>query len=135
MVPSKTRKTSSILLRMGGRNWVFDTGELTQVGLQKIRVKPNKIEKIFITHMHGDHILGLPGVLFYIKLSREFIVKAGRRSTQEYQNIKPIEIYGPKGLRSYLRSIEALHLIVLRNILSMSYTMMNNLVRHRFPYQ
>ena len=107
MVPSKTRKTSSILLRMGGRNWVFDTGELTQVGLQKMRVKPNKIEKIFITHMHGDHILGLPGVLFYIKLSREFIVKAGRRSTQEYQNIKPIEIYGPKGLRSYLRSIEA----------------------------
>ena len=45
MVPSKTRKTSSILLRMGGRHWVFDTGELTQVGLQKMRVKPNKIEK------------------------------------------------------------------------------------------
>jgi ribonuclease Z len=97
MVPTSTRNTSSLVLRLPGRSWIFDAGENAQVGLQKLNISPRKIDKIFVTHNHGDHILGLPGVLLHMKISREFTKGP----------VLPVEIYGPRGLRSYLNAIEA----------------------------
>ncbi|AZB43466.1 ribonuclease Z [Bacillus sp. FJAT-42376] len=89
-VPSKQRNVSSLaleLLEERGAVWLFDCGEGTQHQILHTSLKPRKIEKIFITHMHGDHIFGLPGLL-------------GSRSFQGAED--PLMIYGPKGIKQFV---------------------------------
>ena len=89
-MPSKQRNTSALVLKLleeRGTVWLFDCGEATQHQILHTTVKPRKIEKIFITHMHGDHIFGLPGLL-------------GSRSFQGGE--EPLEIYGPKGIKEII---------------------------------
>src|SRR5699024_12459258 len=65
-IPSKERNVSSIalsLLQEANSIWLFDCGEATQHQIVHTTSKPKKINKIFITHLHGDHIFGLPGLL------------------------------------------------------------------------
>ena len=66
-VPSKERNVSSLALRFFGRKkrcWLFDCGEGTQHQAFGDRlVKLSQMERIFITHLHGDHLFGLPGLL------------------------------------------------------------------------
>lgn len=89
-VPSKQRNVTSIALKLlDERNaiWLFDCGEGTQQQILNTTVKPRKIEKIFITHLHGDHIFGLPGLI----------------SSRSFQGgDTPLEIYGPKGIKSFI---------------------------------
>lgn len=89
-VPSKQRNVTSIALKLlDERNevWLFDCGEGTQQQILETTIKPRKIEKIFITHLHGDHIFGLPGLIS----SRAF--QGGETA---------LEIYGPKGIKSFI---------------------------------
>ncbi|AQP53446.1 ribonuclease Z [Vagococcus penaei] len=89
-VPSKQRNVTSIALKMlDERNevWLFDCGEGTQQQILNTAIRPRKIEKIFITHLHGDHIFGLPGLI----------------SSRSFQGgDTPLEIYGPKGIKQYV---------------------------------
>ncbi|GEO68515.1 ribonuclease Z [Levilactobacillus acidifarinae] len=88
--PGKFRNVTSTALRLlDERNsvWLFDVGEATQHQILRTTLKPRKIDKIFITHLHGDHIFGLPGLLS----SRSF---QGGNS--------PLTIYGPKGIRDFV---------------------------------
>ncbi|MGY3766435.1 ribonuclease Z [Vagococcus vulneris] len=89
-VPSKQRNVTSIALKMlDERNevWLFDCGEGTQQQILNTTIRPRKIEKIFITHLHGDHIFGLPGLI-------------SSRSFQGGED--PLEIYGPKGIKQFV---------------------------------
>lgn len=91
-VPSKQRNVSSLALKLLDEInsiWLFDCGEATQHQILKTTLKPRKISKIFITHMHGDHIFGLPGFLS----SRSF---QGGESQ--------VTIYGPPGIKGYVLS-------------------------------
>ena len=89
-MPSKIRNVSSLALKLLeeiGSIWLFDCGEATQHQILHTTVKPRKIDKIFITHLHGDHIYGLPGLLG----SRSFL-----------GGDQPLTIYGPKGLKEWI---------------------------------
>ncbi|MDZ5471101.1 ribonuclease Z (plasmid) [Bacillus sp. 31A1R] len=89
-IPAKLRNVTSIALKLleeRGAIWLFDCGEATQHQILHTSIKPRRIEKIFITHLHGDHIYGLPGLLS----SRSF--QAGDTE---------VTVYGPKGLKEYI---------------------------------
>lgn len=82
--PTVKRNVSSIALKRGNEIILFDCGEGTQRQFQKSRLSYMQISKVFITHFHGDHFLGLPGLIQTMQLNdRE----------------KPLHIYGLKGLK------------------------------------
>ncbi len=89
-VPAKQRNVTSIALKLlDERNevWLFDCGEGTQQQILNTTIRPRKIAKIFVTHLHGDHILGLPGLI----------------SSRSFQGgTDKLEIYGPKGIKDYI---------------------------------
>lgn len=92
--PSKFRNVTSIALRLlDERNavWLFDVGEATQHQILKTTIRPRKVEKIFISHLHGDHIFGLPGFL-------------SSRSFQGADKNEPLTIYGPKGIKDFVQT-------------------------------
>lgn len=94
--PNKQRNVTSIALQLPDPDsswWLFDCGEATQHQLMQVPLKLSKLEKIFITHMHGDHVYGLPGLLS----SRSFD-----------GGITPITLYGPIGIKSYIETVFAL---------------------------
>ncbi|MEI6595892.1 MAG: MBL fold metallo-hydrolase, partial [Bacteroidota bacterium] len=66
--PTANRHPSAQYLNFLDHHIVIDCGEGTQSQLRKYKIKKSKIEYIFITHVHADHILGLPGLLFSMNL-------------------------------------------------------------------
>lgn len=90
-LPTKDRNTQSIALNLepySNSIWLFDIGEGTQHQILHHSIKLGKVSHIFITHMHGDHIFGLPGVL----TSRSF--QGGEH--------KPLTLIGPRGIKDYV---------------------------------
>ncbi|HEM5006010.1 MULTISPECIES: ribonuclease Z [Streptococcus] len=90
--PSKARNVSSLALKLLdeiNQVWLFDCGEGTQNQILETTIRPRKVVKIFITHLHGDHIFGLPGFL-------------SSRSFQSSEEQTDIDIYGPVGIRSFV---------------------------------
>lgn len=91
-IPAKSRNVTSIALKLLEERrsvWLFDCGEATQHQILHTSIKPRKIEKIFITHMHGDHVYGLPGLL-------------GSRSFQGGED--ELTVYGPKGIKAFIET-------------------------------
>ncbi|KAJ4478289.1 Metallo-hydrolase/oxidoreductase [Lentinula aciculospora] len=104
-MPSSTRNHSALAIRLGSDVWIFDCGEATQHQVQKSNVKMGKIEKVFITHTHGDHIFGLIPLLAGCLNGAGGAadgVEDSRKSIN--MNEPPFEIYGPLGTRAYVRS-------------------------------
>lgn len=90
--PSKQRNVSSLVLKLLdeiNEIWMFDCGEGTQRQILNTTIKPRKVRKIFITHLHGDHIFGLPGFL-------------SSRAFQANEEQTDLDIYGPVGIKSYV---------------------------------
>ncbi|XP_037803491.1 zinc phosphodiesterase ELAC protein 1-like [Penaeus monodon] len=95
--PTTKRGVSSLALQQDdGSVWLFDSGEGTQIQAQKVAISRQKINKIFITHLHGDHMFGLPGLLCTI--SSQF----GLTEEQLEKEVPRVDIYGPKGLRRFI---------------------------------
>ncbi|SOV13192.1 metallo-hydrolase/oxidoreductase, putative [Plasmodium sp. gorilla clade G2] len=90
MYPSTSRGTSSFIFQTIKKKcneaFLFDCGENTFIALQKANIKVSKIKNIFITHLHGDHCLGLISVLTMLR------------------NMNTINIYGPEGLYRFLKN-------------------------------
>jgi len=91
-VPTRGRNVSSVVLRLPQRSelWLFDCGEGTQHQFLRSDLRVSQLRRIFITHMHGDHVLGLPGLLASLGL-------AGSCSG--------IDLYGPDPLRDFLEGV------------------------------
>lgn len=90
MTPTKDRNHSSILLNYFGEHILFDCGEGTQRQLKIADINFMKISKIIISHWHGDHVLGLPGLIQTM-------------SAMNYEG--NLKIYGPKGTKKNLNSL------------------------------
>ncbi len=95
-MPSKERNTSALMIKLldeVSEMWLFDCGEATQHQILHTSLKPRKVTKIFITHLHGDHIFGLPGFL----------------SSRSFQGgDEPLTIFGPPGLQQWIEQTLAL---------------------------
>ena len=86
-LPTKERGLPSIALRRNGELILFDCGEGTQRQMMHTGLGFNRRTLILVSHMHGDHILGLPGLL---------------QTMSSLARDKPLDLYGPKGLVSFL---------------------------------
>lgn len=86
-VPTKRRNLSSFALRTDAELVMFDCGEGTQKQFLVAKLGFNRETKVLISHMHADHILGLPGLLH----SMSFM---GRT--------RSVEIYGPRGILEFV---------------------------------
>lgn len=82
--PSPDRGAPAIFLRRGGEAFLFDCGEGTQIGLKRMRLGFSGLENIFVTHMHGDHVLGVPGLIMSLSLNA---------------SPEKVVVHGPQGIR------------------------------------
>ncbi len=92
-LPTKDRNHSAVALKAFGEIILLDCGEGTQRQMTRARVSPMKINKILITHFHGDHFLGLPGLI-------QSMAFRGRKN--------PIHIFGPVGTSKIINYIKNL---------------------------
>nr|WP_275691011.1 ribonuclease Z [Paenibacillus aceris] len=91
-MPSKQRNVTSIALNLldeRGTYWLFDCGEGTQQQILNSPVKLGRTEMLFITHLHGDHLYGLPGLL----TSRSYL-----------GGDTPLTMFGPPGLKRFVET-------------------------------
>ncbi|MFH1456402.1 MAG: ribonuclease Z [archaeon] len=90
MMPTKDRSMIAMLLSYANENILIDCGEGTQRQFRLAGIKPTKITKILITHWHGDHTLGLAGLLQTL-------------TGNEYSGT--LELYGPEGSKTYVKKM------------------------------
>lgn len=88
-IPTARRNHPATLLQYKDEMILFDCGEGTQRQFRKARINPCKITKLLISHWHGDHVLGIPGLLQTLSMNG-------------YN--KKLEVYGPKGTKQKMRS-------------------------------
>lgn len=92
-MPTKEHNHPAILASFANENILIDCGEGTQRQFRIAGLNPMKITRIFITHWHGDHMLGLPGLFQTLALS-------------DYR--KTLKVYGPKGTKRFIELIQEL---------------------------
>jgi ribonuclease Z len=85
-VPTSKRSLPAVLIQRGNEQLMFDCGEGVQRQMIKAKAGFHKKLKVFISHMHGDHVLGLPGLLQTMALM---------------DRQRKVEIYGPEGIKRF----------------------------------
>ena len=91
-VPTPDRSLPAVLVKSGNEQFMFDCGEGVQRQMIRAKVGFHRKMKIFVSHLHGDHILGLPGMLQTMALM-------DRQRT--------LEVYGPEGIERFLECLRA----------------------------
>lgn len=108
--PMPHRNVSGLALVRDGASYLFDCGENTQVQMMGTGVRPGSINGIFLSHFHGDHVNGLPGLL---------------ASLGSFEREAPLPVYAPKGLKQWFALMHRLH--ILR---SDRFTLLNEISEH-----
>lgn len=88
--PTSERGAPAILVKRGGEAILFDCGEGTQISLRRFGFGLRGLKSIFITHMHGDHVLGIPGVIMSLSLN---------------SRLEELHVFGPFGLDRFLKGV------------------------------
>ncbi len=92
-VPTEIRNHTGILINFKDESILFDCGESIQRQFKIAKISPSKLTRIFITHWHGDHILGLPGLFQTLAMA-------------DYN--RTLKIYGPPGTIHFISIIKEL---------------------------
>ncbi len=87
MMPLPQRSLTSVLVRREGELFLFDGGEGTQVSIRRLNLRWKKITAIFVSHMHADHVTGLPGILML---------------SSQVDRDEPLYIFGPPRIAEYI---------------------------------
>jgi ribonuclease Z len=90
-VPTLERSLPAVLVQRGNEQFMFDCGEGVQRQMLRAKTGFHKKMKIFISHMHGDHVLGLPGLLQTMALM---------------DRQRKLEVYGPEGIANFLQCVK-----------------------------
>ncbi|MBW4700292.1 MAG: ribonuclease Z [Aphanocapsa lilacina HA4352-LM1] len=131
--PTRSRNVTSIALQLPQRSslWLFDCGEGTQHQVLRTPLRLSQLEKVFFTHLHGDHLFGLVGLL-----ASRALGSAGTT---------PVKLYGPPGLQEYVRATlrysdthinYPIHFQTVEPGLVLSeegFTVLANALKHRIP--
>jgi ribonuclease Z len=90
--PTTRRNVTAIAVQLPQRGdaWLFDCGEATQHQVLRLPLRLSQFQTIFLTHLHGDHVFGLPGLL-------------ASRSMQSGSET-PVTLYGPRGLAEFVKA-------------------------------
>jgi len=91
-MPTQNRNSSSIVIKRNKEAIIFDCGEGTQRKMVEARIGFRRKTRIFISHLHGDHVLGIPGLLATMTL---------------LQRERPLHMYGPKGLTDFIKAFSS----------------------------
>jgi ribonuclease Z len=90
--PTRERNVACVAVVLDGRALLFDCGEGTQQQLLRGPIRFGAIDAVFITHLHGDHLFGLPGLVATLGM---------------YGRTAPLDVYGPSGLTAYVDAVRA----------------------------
>ncbi len=90
MLPTKERNPNAIFINYNTEGILIDCAEGTQRQLRIAGISPTKVTKLLITHWHGDHVLGIPGLI---------------QSLGASNYTKKLEIYGPKGSKNFFKNM------------------------------
>jgi ribonuclease Z len=90
-IPTTQRALPAVAIKRKNELILFDCGEGVQRQMIRAKVGFLKKTKVFITHMHGDHVLGLPGLMQTMSL---------------LDRQKELEVYGPTGIRAFIEAIK-----------------------------
>jgi ribonuclease Z len=91
-VPTPERNLPAVLVKRGNEQLMFDCGEGVQRQMIRAKIGFHRKMKIFVSHMHGDHVLGLPGLLQTMALM---------------DRQRKLEVYGPEGIKQFLECLKA----------------------------
>lgn len=94
--PMPHRGVSSSALFRDGELFLFDCGEGTQIQMARSSLRPGTLQAIFITHFHGDHVNGLPGLIGSQTLNKR---------------TEPLDVIGPKGLKKWFATLRELSIL------------------------
>lgn len=89
-MPTPERSSSSVAVKMGRGVVLLDCGEGTQRQMVAAHIGFSRVKLIFITHLHGDHVLGVPGFLQSMTLQRRE---------------EPLDVFGPRGIHAFLQGV------------------------------
>lgn len=89
-MPTFRRSLSGTMLERENESFLFDCGEGTQFQIMRAGLRRGALRSIFITHLHGDHFFGLPGLLATLGLNRRD---------------KPMDVWGPRGLKKFIEQV------------------------------
>ena len=89
-LPTPERNSSCVAVKIGKGVLLLDCGEGAQRQMVTAHIGFSRVKQIFITHLHGDHVLGVPGLLQSMTLQRRE---------------EPLDIFGPRGLRAFLQGV------------------------------
>ena len=88
--PAFSRFTSAQVVNYNDRYYLVDCGEGAQMQLQRYHIKYSRLDALFISHLHGDHMLGAPGLLSSLSI---------------YERNKPMPVFAPRGLLEILEIV------------------------------